>query len=376
MALPLTLCLTNLKKETQLMDIYSILAIKPHNSHYLNRYITFIGQCQQKNVDYEGPIENHHICPRAKDMFPEYDCFRKNPWNKASLTPRQHFIAHLILWKAYPKIYSCLDAIWGMKCRRKAFMNSRIYEKLRKDALDLISSRMKGNITVKDPKDPDRGYFQVSADDPDYVSGKYVSYMKGRAIVKDINDPDRGYFSVSVDDPDYLSGKYVVKNKDMVLVYEDCDPDILFYVSKIDDEYLAGKYNHAKIGFCKPGRVFSDEHKEKLSKSAKGKKRSKEHCKNLSKAMIENGTTKGKNHPRHKYFYVTPEGTFDSPAALENIGITLTRMKSWCINCDKKILKSVYEKSTYLQENYHRDIIGKTYRDIGFSILLSKDQMS
>ena len=59
-------------KGTQPMDIYSILSSKPHNPHYLNRYITFIEQCQQKNVDYHGYVENHHICQKADDMFPEY----------------------------------------------------------------------------------------------------------------------------------------------------------------------------------------------------------------------------------------------------------------------------------------------------------------
>ena len=51
------------------MDIYSILASKPHNPHYLNRYITFITECQLKNLNYNGYTEKHHICPKAKDMF-------------------------------------------------------------------------------------------------------------------------------------------------------------------------------------------------------------------------------------------------------------------------------------------------------------------
>ena len=116
------------------MDIYPILASKPHNLHYLNRYINFIKQCQQKNIGYEGYVENHHICPKAKDMFPEYENFRQHPWNRAVLTARQHFIAHLILWKSYPVSISCLDAIWGMKCRSDDIdekVNSRIYENLK-----------------------------------------------------------------------------------------------------------------------------------------------------------------------------------------------------------------------------------------------------
>jgi hypothetical protein len=357
------------------MNIYSILASKPHNLHYLNKYITFIQKCQLKNTNYNGQIEKHHICPRANDMFPEYESFSIHPWNRALLTPRQHFIAHLLLWKAYPKSYSCVDAIWGMKCRRKTFMNSRIYDKLRTEAIVIISDRMKGKVTVKDPNDPNRGYFQVSVDDPGYVSGNYVAGSTGTIIVKDPNDPNRGYFQVSVDDPDYVSGNYVGATKDMSLVYCEDKPDKLFYISKEDLEYKSGKYRQAKIGYCRPGREFSIKHKLSLSKAAKGKKKSKEHVEKMKQTFAENGTTRGKNHPRHKYFYVTPEGTFDSPAALEHIGITLTKMKSWCISCDRIIIKKVYEKSVYLNKHFDRSIIGKSYKDIGFSVLL-KDQIS
>lgn len=282
------------------MDIYSILASKPHNSHYLNKYITFIQKCQLKNTNYNGNIEKHHICPKANDMFPEYKSFLIYPWNKAFLTHRQHFIAHILLWKTYPKSYSCVDAIWGMKCRRKTHMNSRIYEKLRVEAIKNISDRMKNKF----------------------------------------------------------------------LVYDENDPDKLFYISKEDSEYKSGKYKQAKIGYCRPGREFSIEHKISLSKAAKGKKKSKEHVEKMKQTFAEKGITKGKNHPRHKYFYTTPEGIFDSPAALEHIGITLTKMKSWCIACNRIILKSVYEKNSYLNKKFDKDIIGKTYKDIGFSVIV------
>jgi hypothetical protein len=114
------------------MDIYSILSSKPHNPHYLNRYITFVQKCQQKNVDYYGYVEKHHICPKAKDMFPEYKSLSKHVWNKAELTPRQHFISHIILWKTFPNT-SQEDALWAMKHKNGQDINSRLYESLRID---------------------------------------------------------------------------------------------------------------------------------------------------------------------------------------------------------------------------------------------------
>lgn len=131
------------------MDIYSVLASKPHNPHYLNRYISFITKCQQKNIGYEGYMEKHHVCPKAKDMFPEYDDLNMYPWNNAKLTPRQHFIAHMILWKMYFN-NSQAFAFWAMKHRNKEVLNSRIYEKLKEDIREKISCMNAGKMWVND----------------------------------------------------------------------------------------------------------------------------------------------------------------------------------------------------------------------------------
>lgn len=88
-------------------NIYSILSTKPHNPHFLKRYVKFIEFCEcnnsNKELDY---TEQHHICPKASDMFPEYIDFDKNKWNSVYLTARQHITAHILLWKAYPNIAS------------------------------------------------------------------------------------------------------------------------------------------------------------------------------------------------------------------------------------------------------------------------------
>lgn len=136
------------------MDIYSFLSSKPHNPHYLNRYITFISQCQQKNIGRKGYSEKHHICPKAKDMFPEYKSFTENPWNLAKLTARQHFIAHIMLWKAFPNS-SQEDALWAMKNKNKSRMNSSLYESLRLDIQDKNIKRSR-NLT-KEGKHPWQG---------------------------------------------------------------------------------------------------------------------------------------------------------------------------------------------------------------------------
>lgn len=103
------------------MNIYIILQSKPHNPHYLNRYWKFIKSFE--NQPYVKTItEKHHICPRAKDLFPEYYSFTINPWNKINLTKRQHFIAHWLLCKTYGG--SQVFAFWAM-CNNQSPSDSR-----------------------------------------------------------------------------------------------------------------------------------------------------------------------------------------------------------------------------------------------------------
>lgn len=81
------------------VNIYDILSTKPHNPHYLKRYIKFIEWCLDNPPD--GYAEVHHICPKARDMFPEYVDLDNYRWNAVSLSARQHIVAHILLWKSY-----------------------------------------------------------------------------------------------------------------------------------------------------------------------------------------------------------------------------------------------------------------------------------
>jgi hypothetical protein len=96
-------------------DIYAIISTKPHNAHFLKRYVKFIQFCKEKNstqsLDY---TEQHHICPKASDMFPEYIDLIENKWNSVHLTARQHITAHILLWKAFPNITSTCATIHYM----------------------------------------------------------------------------------------------------------------------------------------------------------------------------------------------------------------------------------------------------------------------
>lgn len=78
-----------------------ILSTKSDKSLYVSRYINFVLGCDDKNKEYSGYTEDHHICPKASDLFPEYMDMRIHQWNKVRLTAHQHIIAHVMLWKIF-----------------------------------------------------------------------------------------------------------------------------------------------------------------------------------------------------------------------------------------------------------------------------------
>ncbi len=112
-------------------DIYKLLATKPHNPHHLKRYVKFVFSCKYQPGEY---VEKHHICPKAKDLFPEYSSFKKYPWNMVLLTARQHIIAHVLLWKCFSG-----SQIFALNCMIDHFNeNTNLFLKERKVPKSII----------------------------------------------------------------------------------------------------------------------------------------------------------------------------------------------------------------------------------------------
>lgn len=68
-----------------------------YNPHKIWAYVKYVMLATERNTGSAEYTEKHHILP--KYLFPQYADFSKNPWNKAILTYRQHFIAHYMLEK-------------------------------------------------------------------------------------------------------------------------------------------------------------------------------------------------------------------------------------------------------------------------------------
>jgi hypothetical protein len=232
------------------MNIYSILSSKEHNKHYLDRYIKFIYKCTLLNSLNEVKIvEKHHICPKAKDMFPEYEDFKTNEWNCALLAPRQHFIAHIILWKAFNTIRSCKESLWFMsngKWQRYS-RYSVIYENLKIQLIDTwkengrsVGKTSLNSVPVYDKNS--KSVIKISKDDVRYKNGELQHHSKGYKVGKN----SEGDIIYARKDDIRFTKEYFSLNKNMVPVKD--GHGNYFQVSKNDPRFKSGELTHNSKG--------------------------------------------------------------------------------------------------------------------------------
>jgi transposase len=120
--------------------------IKDQN-YYKKLYAKFINS--RRNLIRDGFIERHHIKPKCIGGSNE-------PLNIIELTPREHFFAHLLLYKIYPtniKIAKGLSAMaYGNKKKlnswQYAFIKNAITKKI-PPLLDLYNLYFKKNLSYK-----------------------------------------------------------------------------------------------------------------------------------------------------------------------------------------------------------------------------------
>lgn len=103
-------------------------ALDKHTPFLENKYTKWYLSLVSKDstADY---VEKHHILP--KSLFPDY---AKCKWNIVKLSARQHFIAHILLYKmfkynteGYGKMLRALSLFKTDK-RQSKYFNSKLYE--------------------------------------------------------------------------------------------------------------------------------------------------------------------------------------------------------------------------------------------------------
>jgi hypothetical protein len=99
---------------------------------YEQRYYEFLRTRDRNRKKGDGGIyESHHIKPRS--VFPE---LRLDKNNLILLTPREHFIAHFLLAKAFPNLVQILRAFIMMSDMKNGEINSREYENIKLKLLE------------------------------------------------------------------------------------------------------------------------------------------------------------------------------------------------------------------------------------------------
>lgn len=107
---------------------------------YLDRYNKFMNAL--KNQVVEGYTEKHHIVPRSHGGTHDES-------NIIRLTPRQHYVAHWMLWKAYGKeMTTAFNYMNGIKRYGKR-LNSKTFEILKIEEIQRQKNKVFSEETRK-----------------------------------------------------------------------------------------------------------------------------------------------------------------------------------------------------------------------------------
>lgn len=111
--------------------------------NYLKIYEQLIYKAKRENRNYTDDIayERHHIVPKCMGGEGKTTQWRTHP-NIVVLTPREHYLAHVLLCEIYPEVNKLKFALWAMSnqlgSNRKYKISSKQYERLRKNYLELV----------------------------------------------------------------------------------------------------------------------------------------------------------------------------------------------------------------------------------------------
>jgi hypothetical protein len=271
-------------------------------------------------------------------MFPQFSNLSQHPWNGVYLTARQHFIAHIMLWRAF-KNEAMRTAVLMMKGKNR---NGILYEKMKKEQ----SAARQGKPLREDTKK------------------KISSSLKGKPG-KPISEETRKKMSIAQQGKpisEETRKKMSISRKGGSLSKETRKKLSIAHQGKQHTKEVKEKMSIAHQG--KSGKPHGKETRKKMSIAHQGKRHTEETKEKIS----------GENHYRFEGVFHTPFGAFNSASAASSTSTIISRYSilNWCkLNTYKTVSDQTYSKSKFLQDNYDReDIVNKkTYRDLGFSFI-------
>jgi hypothetical protein len=111
--------------------------------NYLKIYEQLIDRAKKENRDHTSntTYERHHIFPKCMGGEGKTTQWRTHS-NIVVLTPREHYLAHMLLCEIYPEVLKLKFALWAMSNQlgenRKYKISSRQYERARESYLLLV----------------------------------------------------------------------------------------------------------------------------------------------------------------------------------------------------------------------------------------------
>lgn len=86
-----------------ILNLFLNSELKIKNIIKLKEYILFCIENNTENI--KSKTAKHHILPKSKNLpFTNYKNFKENPWNCATLTHKNHYIAHWLLFESIDHI--------------------------------------------------------------------------------------------------------------------------------------------------------------------------------------------------------------------------------------------------------------------------------
>lgn len=235
--------------------------------NYQLHYDNIIKKLRNRVLPKDAVVEKHHIIPRSMGG-------NNSKENLIDLTPREHYVAHHLLWKIH-RNQSMACAFWNMSTTRidgvDYRINSSTYEAIRKDISRLAKERM---------ADPEvRNHLRnLNLNHPvsEETRNKISNALKGKVQPKEYVEKRR---QSVIDSPKSKKGKTLEELYGLDRAEEMRKNMSISQTGKVVSPETAEKQRQAMLG-----KTHTEETKEKISQANKGKVRSEESRKNISES--------------------------------------------------------------------------------------------
>jgi hypothetical protein len=238
--------------------------------NYKLHYELLIKKAKNRILDPLIKVEYHHVLPRSMGGSDMNE-------NLVALFPREHLIAHLLLWKIHQS-NAMTNAAWQMSHRKIGDeyikINSRIYEKLRIAFSETQTKRMADPKVREHLRNINLGH-PVSIESRQKISAALTEKKQPNELVEKRSIGIRKYMLESRKGKTWeeIYGKKVSKK-----MRED--------ISNANKGKILTDSHKENISKGNTGKMLSEETKEKISTANKGKVRTEEAKKRMSESHI------------------------------------------------------------------------------------------